>query len=67
MQRKVTPQVDPVIHGVTESSESAKDMVRDQLKLGDEAAKRGEIVSFDPDAIKQSGRERLKQHGTDAR
>ncbi len=67
MQRKVTPQVDLVIHGVAESSESALDLIREQLKLGDEAAKRGEIVPFDPDAIKKAGRERLQQHDTDAR
>ena len=33
--------------------------IRDQLKVGEEAATRGEIVDFDPESIKAEGRRRM--------
>jgi len=37
----------------------AEQWIRDQLQVGLDAAARGEIVTFDPDAIKSDGRNRL--------
>ncbi len=61
------PEPPPAVNGVTESNKSAEELIREQLKLGDEAAKRGEIVAFDPTAIKAAGRARLNQRDTDSR
>jgi hypothetical protein len=37
----------------------AEQWIRDQLQLGLDAAARGMVTDFDPDAIKAAGRERL--------
>ncbi|MEX0677206.1 MAG: hypothetical protein WD063_09035 [Pirellulales bacterium] len=37
----------------------AEQWIRDQLQLGLDAAERGEITDFDPEAIKAAGRARL--------
>ncbi len=39
----------------------AEQWIRDQLKVGFDAAARGEVVTFDTDAIKAEGRQR---HGS---
>ncbi len=49
------PERPPAIKGVTESNRSVEEFIREQLKLGAESAKRGEIVPFDPTAIKAAG------------
>ena len=37
----------------------AEQWIRDQLQLGLDAAERGDVVDFDPEAIKAAGRGRL--------
>lgn len=37
----------------------AEQWIREQLQIGLDAAARGEVADFDPEAIKAAGRERL--------
>lgn len=39
----------------------AEEWIRDQLQVGLDAAARGIVADFDPEAIKSAGRERLGQ------